>query len=127
MLLNLDNIVHILWEYERATGHDTICEVATLSDIIKKLVNIPEKTDMVKPESWKQFRETGLLWWINTLLHTFGYAIVTEVDDNEEVVNAYPARVKFRGFGEKQVEAGYQKVSKYLKENIEELEREARE
>lgn len=68
-----------------------------------------------------------MLWWINTLLHTFGWAIVYEINDENEAINMYPARVKFRGFDEKSNDEGYQKVSKYLLENIEQIEKESRE
>lgn len=47
---------------------------------------------------------------------------------NEGQINrVYPARVKFRGFDEKTNTDGYKKVSTYLKDNIEELEKEANE
>lgn len=80
----------------------------------------------VTEKSWEEFRNSGLLWWINTILHVFGWAIVCEVE-NGEVKRAIPARVKYRGFGDKQNTEGYIKVSQYLKNNAAELEREARE
>lgn len=80
---------------------------------------------MVDKREWKEFRDNGLLWWINTMLHTFGWAIVFEFDENKNITNVYPARVKFRGFGDKQIEEGYQKVSKYMIENAEELYKES--
>ena len=80
---------------------------------------------MVDKRDWKEFRDSGLLWWINTMLHTFGWAIVFEFDDNKNITNVYPARVKFRGFGDKQVEEGYQKVSKYMIDNADELYKES--
>lgn len=82
---------------------------------------------MVDKKTWKAFREAGLLWWINMILHTFGWAIVVEVEDNGEISNAYPARVKFRGFDEIHSTEGYIKVSEYLKSNAEQLEIEAKE
>ena len=57
------------------------------------------KKKPVTKKSWDEFRDNGLLWFINTILHMFGWAIVVEVD-NGEVINAYPARVTFRGFSE---------------------------
>ncbi len=36
----------------------------------------------------------------------------------------YPARVKFRGFDQKSTSEGYEKITKYLKENIKELDEE---
>jgi len=83
---------------------------------------------MIEKKSWKEFRERGLLWWINMILHTFGWAIAINIDDaTGEIVEAYPARVKFRGFDEKSNTEGYIKVSQYLKENAETLDSEARE
>ena len=72
---------------------------------------------MVNEKEWKEFRESGLLWFINQTLHVFGWAIVVEVL-NDEIVRAYPARVKFRGFSEESSTKGYQNVSKYLQQNI---------
>lgn len=44
-----------------------------------------------------------MFWWINMILHTFGWAITVEIEDDGSISNAYPARVKFRGiFGENQ-------------------------
>lgn len=80
---------------------------------------------MVEKKSWKEFRESGLLWWINMILHTFGWAIVVDVKEDGSIANAYPARVKFRGFSEKDNTGGYIKVSKYLKENADMLSKEA--
>ena len=86
---------------------------------------------MVEKKGWKEFRESGLLWWINMILHTFGWAIVfnvaTEDDENylkDDIIDVYPARVKFRGFDECSNTEGYQKISKYMKENAERIERE---
>lgn len=79
---------------------------------------------MIEEKGWKEFRDSGLLWLANTLLHTFGWALVFEMNE-EEIVRVYPARVKFRGFTTDINTDGYKKVSKYLKENADELEKEA--
>lgn len=81
---------------------------------------------MVTKKTWREFRESGFLWWINMILHTFGWAIVVDIDDNGEITDAYPARVKFRGFGEKNNTEGYIKVSQYMKENVSDLLEEAK-
>ncbi len=83
-----------------------------------------EPIKMVNEKSWDEFRNNGLLWWINMILHTLGWAIVTDVEENK-IVRAYPARVKFRGFGEKNNIEGYIKVSQYMKENAKELLKES--
>lgn len=31
-----------------------------------------DSKDMVVEKSWDEFRNSGLLWWINMILHTFG-------------------------------------------------------
>ena len=82
----------------------------------------------MKRKSWEEFYQSGLLWWINTLLHTFGWAIVVVMDkETGKVSEVYPARVKFRGFDEKTNEQGYINVSNYLKDNAAELAKEAKE
>lgn len=68
-----------------------------------------------------------MLWWINQIWHTFGLAIVFDYDENGDLKEVYPARVRFRGFGDKQIEEGYRKVSKYLKDNCDELLKESKE
>ena len=74
-------------------------------------------------KSWEEFRSTGLLWWINMILHTFGWAICCEFDGNK-IIEAYPARVKYRGFDAEINDKGYRQISKYLEENAEELKKE---
>lgn len=81
---------------------------------------------MLTKKTWKEFKESGFLWWINMILHTFGWSIVVDVDDNGEITDAYPARVKFRGFGEKNNTEGYIKVSQYMKKNVSDLLEEAK-
>lgn len=76
---------------------------------------------MVHKESWKYFRESGMLWWINMILHTFGWAIVYDFDDNKELVDVYPSRVTYRGFCEEANTDGYIKVSKFIKDNAQKL------
>lgn len=75
---------------------------------------------MVCRKTWEEFRETGLLFFINQILHVFGWAITVDIVDNE-IKDAYPARVKFRGFDNKTVDQGYTKVTRFLKDNIDEL------
>lgn len=81
----------------------------------------------INRRTWKEFRESGLLWWINMILHTFGWAIIISIDDDKEVKEAYPARVKFRGFPMQSNRDGYIEVSKYMRDNCEELVKEAKE
>jgi hypothetical protein len=82
---------------------------------------------MVNKKSWEEFRSSGMLWWINMILHTFGWAIVVNVNEDGSISEAYPARVKFRGFDEESNTKGYINVSKYIKEHADELLEESRE
>lgn len=50
---------------------------------------------------------------------------IVDIEEDGSVSNAYPARVKFRGFAEKNNTDGYIKVSQYLKDNVDELVKEA--
>lgn len=81
----------------------------------------------IKEKDWEEFRKSGLLWFINSILHTFGWAICMEPNENDDSVRVYPARVKFRGFSEKSNDRGYQRVTEYLKQNIDELQKEVEE
>lgn len=95
---------------------------------MEKLLILWRNIIMIDKKTWQEFRDSGLFWWINMILHTFGWAIVVEIDkETKEITCAYPARVKFRGFDEKNNEVGYIKVSKYLKENSEDLYNESQE
>jgi hypothetical protein len=76
---------------------------------------------MVERKTWKEFQETKLLWWVNRTLHLFGWAIVIDIDEDGNVTDAYPARVKFRGFESTSEESGFKGLSKYLKCNSEAL------
>ena len=80
---------------------------------------------VVNKKTWKQFQDSGLLWWINMILHTLGWAIVLNVNEEGKITDAFPARVKCRGFGEKENTDGYIKVSRYIKENVDDLVEEA--
>lgn len=84
------------------------------------------KEQMVKEKTWDEFRNTGLLWWINAILHTFGWAICMETEKGK-IIRVFPARVKYRGFDTKNNSEGYIKVSEYMSKNSEELLRESRE
>jgi hypothetical protein len=79
---------------------------------------------MIDRKTWDEFRETGLTLIINQILHIFGWAIVYDVED-DKVVNCYPARTKFRGFEGGSISKAYIKVSQWMKNNAEELLKEA--
>ena len=61
----------------------------------------------------QDFLDSGLLWWVNMILHTFGYSIVFDT----ELDILYPAKVSYRGFNEETNDLGYSRMSKLLKES----------
>jgi hypothetical protein len=74
---------------------------------------------MIEERPWKEFQNAGLLWWINRILHTFGWAVVFEQDEHDSTVQrVYPARVKFRGFDDETETTGFVKVTEHLKANV---------
>lgn len=75
---------------------------------------------MVNKKDWSEFRSAGLLWFVNSILHAFGWAIVCVIE-GDEVREVYPARVKFRGFSEGINSNGYTRLTKHLSENMEDL------
>ncbi len=81
---------------------------------------------MLEQKGWEEFRSAGLLWWINRGLHLFGWVIVCSYDsDSGELTEVYPARCKYRGFAAEDEEAGFIALSRHIKDNAEELLKEA--
>lgn len=54
---------------------------------------------MNKRMKWEQFQDAGLLWWVNRILHLFGWSIIFK-QDGGELIEVYPVRTSYRGFGE---------------------------
>ena len=77
--------------------------------------------NLAQPKSWDEFRDTGLLWFINTILNVFGWGIYVGIDDDGNIVEVFPARCKFRGFVPEINDEGYFMVTDYLKNNIDEI------
>lgn len=74
----------------------------------------------VKEITGKEFRESGALWFVNSILHLFGMAITW----NPETDELKASIVRFRGFNSELNDKGYKTLSNYLKDNIVELEKE---
>jgi len=70
---------------------------------------------MIEKKTWKEFKDAGLLWWINMIIHTFGWVIVFESNKEGDIISVYPAKTDFRGFDEKTNAEGYKKMEKMLK------------
>ena len=72
---------------------------------------------MIDRSDWGSFRKSGMLWFVNRLLHFFGWAIVFE----PETGACWPARCRFRGFSERDEEDGYRAVAAFALENSDEI------
>jgi len=82
----------------------------------KEFTSENERLNTIGVKSWDAFRSAGLLFFINGILHAFGWAIVVET--TEGIVTAvYPARVKYRGFDEQSQDEEHAKIANYLAEN----------
>lgn len=71
----------------------------------------------VQRRSWNEFRDSGLLWFTNRILHVFGWSIICKIEDNNEITEIYPARVQYRGFPESVEENGFRALSQHIFEN----------
>lgn len=76
---------------------------------------------MYEEKTWLDLRKTGLLMFINSFLHIFGWCIIVELDDDGNFKRAYPARTKWRGFSSDSIDRAYRNVTKMMKEDIDRL------
>jgi hypothetical protein len=81
---------------------------------------------MVEKRTWDEFRNSRMLWWANRVLHVFGWSIIAVMNGHGKIVDVYPARVAFRGFGDKQEEDGFIGISQYMADNASQLLEEAK-
>jgi hypothetical protein len=72
----------------------------------------------MEKRSWKEFKDSGLLWWINRTLHLFGWVIVIDIRADGSIIDVYPARCLCRGFSEESEENGFKKLTNHMNENI---------
>lgn len=78
---------------------------------------------MVEIKDWKEFKDSGLLWYTNLFLHAFGWCLLVEQDDDDNVIAGFPARTDFRGFSTEINDAGYLKLTNWIKDHIDELDK----
>jgi len=85
-----------------------------------------KKVKWVTEKSWENFRKTGMLWFVNRVLHVFGWAIALEMDEKNKnkVIRAFPARVKYRGFDYKTEDKGFKNISNFMAKNSKRLRKE---
>ena len=86
-------------------------------------INRDFKGQWVKEITGKEFRESGALWFVNTILHAFGMAITWNPDTDELKASI----VRYRGFSEDCNDGGYAKLTQYMKDNVSEFEKDLEE
>lgn len=84
-------------------------------------------TNSVVKKSWEEFRQAGLLVFVNQFLHIFGWSIIFEMDEDGFVKNVYPARVTYAGFSHDVQADAYKKIRDYMNKNYEQLLKEINE
>jgi hypothetical protein len=81
-----------------------------------------EEFKWTEKRSWDEFRNTGLLWWINRTLQLFGWSIAVMVDDESgKIIDAFPIRNRYRGFTQDSEEEGFKKVSSYIRKDYQDF------
>lgn len=68
--------------------------------------------NIIERRTWEEFREAGLLWWVNRILHIFGWAICYDYEG--PVVEVYPAHCRFRGFSEDSETRGHLRLTEHI-------------
>lgn len=87
---------------------------------------VPNKEERnLELRTWSEFKEQGFLWFVNSILHVFGWAIAVREDTNSEELIAQVYRAKFRGFPEEINTRGYALIAEYMKNNAEAIYDEA--
>jgi len=63
----------------------------------------------------KDFVGTGMLWFVNRILHAFGFQLSYDADPTTGALSDfYVCRTIYRGFGDAIEDEGYQNVAEYL-------------
>ena len=84
-----------------------------------------EEEKNVELRTWLEFKEQGFLWFINSILHVFGWTIAIEEELHSGEIVARVYRTKFRGFPEETNTRGYALVAEYMKDNADAIYDEA--
>lgn len=78
---------------------------------------------MIEIKDWKEFEDSGLLWYTNLFLHAFGWCLLVEQDDDGNIIAGFPARTDLRGFSTDINDDGYLKLTEWVKDHINELDK----
>ncbi len=116
----------------RKTSQSAAKKASKKAGSVKKPVKVKGETP-VKPDkpayrdaTWYDFRQSGLLLFVNLFLHIFGWCIVCRVDESGNINKLHPARTCYRGFSEGSISSAYIKLSEFISKNHKRLLDEAR-
>jgi len=85
-----------------------------------EITNKPKRPGYVY-QTWKQFCDAGMLWWVNRGLHLLGWVLVAMMEEDGTISGVYPARTRYRGFSEKDETEGFRKVTADIQAHMTEL------
>lgn len=103
-----------------AEGNRFIEELVNAHFDDPKITNKPKRPAVI-PRPWSEFADAGMFWFVNRLLHVFGWAICREVEPDGTISGVYPARTRWRGFPEKDETEGFRKVTADIHAHIDDL------
>ena len=79
---------------------------------------MPKEKAKMERKTWQEFRESGKLWWLNRILHTFGWSIIVNVNDNGIATEAWPARTDWLGFPPEADAESFEQFKKSTREDL---------
>ena len=65
-------------------------------------------------KTWEEFIDSGMLWWVNRIIHTFGWSIVVAEGNDGLIANAYPRRTTWLGFSDEVNEAKFEDFKNHI-------------
>lgn len=110
----------VAWKEEKAKSYQERARKA--EEDVKALQRCLGVTDEGVRENigvtWEDFRDAGMLWFINRQLHVFGWVlkVVVSIEAGEKgkAIGVFPERTTFRGFSEADESAGYHQLRQHL-------------
>lgn len=72
---------------------------------------------------WNKFRDSGMLWWTNRILHTFGWTIVYMYSkeynrEDNELIAVFPDFTDNLGFPPEAEARGIKRFRNFIKEDM---------
>lgn len=78
----------------------------------------------IEARTWHEFRESGMVYAANKVLHMFGWCLVFATDEQSGLQYCYPARTFYRGFAPESERAGTQRVNQWMRDAAKALAKE---